>query len=169
MDKMCTVVNEFKLQIEIIKLRLYLHTRVCVYVGVGLWRCVYTYMYTILSIFGLSILAQFRCGILPIKVETGRFTQIPQEFRLCILCDSNSVEDERHFLFECSFYEDIRNTFFHTVENLHSEFNTLNYENRFKLLMSIDVVKLTANFVYKIYKKRRDFIYNWDFCMFNIR
>ena len=70
------------------------------------------------------------------------------------------VHDERHFLFECSFYEDIRNTFFHTVENLHSEFNTLNYENRFKLLMSIDVVKLTANFVYTIYKKRRDFIYN---------
>ena len=65
-----------------------------------------------------------------------------------------------HICFECSFYEDIRNTFFHTVENLHSEFNTLNYENRFKLLMSIDVVKLTANFVYKIYKKRRDFIYN---------
>ena len=93
--------------------------------------------------------------ILPIKVETGRFTQIPQEFRLCILCDSNSVEDERHFLFECSFYEDIRNTFFHT-ENLHSEFNTLNYENRFKLLMSIDVVKLTANLcVHNLQEKER--------------
>ena len=118
------------------------------------------YVYKVFNRAHRSILAQFRCGILPIKVETGRFTQIPQEFRLCILCDSNSVEDERHFLFECSFYEDIRNTFFHTVENLHSEFNTLNYENRFKLLMSIDVVKLTANFVYTIYKKRRDFIYN---------
>ena len=58
-----------------------------------------------------------------------------------VLCDSNSVEDERHFLFECSFYADIRNTFFHTVENLHSEFSALNYEDRFKLLMSIDVVK----------------------------
>ena len=89
-----------------------------------------------------------------------RFTQIPQEFRLCILCDSNLVEDERHFLFECSFYEDIRNTFFHTVENLHSELSILKYEDRFKLLMSIDVVKLTAKFVYKIYRKRRDFIYN---------
>ena len=34
-----------------------------------------------------SILAQLRFGILPIKTETGRYTQIPREFRLCILCD----------------------------------------------------------------------------------
>ena len=31
-----------------------------------------------------SALAQFRSGILPLRVETGRFTSIPLEYRLCI-------------------------------------------------------------------------------------
>ncbi len=48
-----------------------------------------------------SLLSQFRCGILALKIETGRYTQIPLELRLCILCDSNLVEDENHFLFQC--------------------------------------------------------------------
>ena len=34
-----------------------------------------------------------------IKIETGRYTQIPIEYRLCILCEENVIEDENHFLF----------------------------------------------------------------------
>ncbi len=61
-----------------------------------------------------SLLSQFRCGILPLKIESGRYTQIPLEFRLCILCDSNFVEDENHFLFQCHFYHTLRDQFFQT-------------------------------------------------------
>ena len=46
-----------------------------------------------------SALAKFRCGILPLSVETGRFNAIPLEFRLCVFCDDNVVEDEYHFFF----------------------------------------------------------------------
>ena len=46
-----------------------------------------------------SLVSQFRCGILPIKIETGRYTQIPIEYRLCILCKENVIEDENQFLF----------------------------------------------------------------------
>ncbi len=51
-----------------------------------------------------SSFSQFICGILPLKIEIGQFTQIPVEFRLCILCDSNLVEDKNHFLFQCHFF-----------------------------------------------------------------
>ena len=34
-----------------------------------------------------------------IKIETGRYNQIPIEYRLCILCEENVIEDENHFLF----------------------------------------------------------------------
>ena len=41
----------------------------------------------------------FRFGILPLRIETGRFVNEALDNRLCRLCNSNAVEDEIHFLF----------------------------------------------------------------------
>ena len=51
-----------------------------------------------------SFMAQFRCGILPLRIETGRFRNEDVSERLCVLCDSNTVEDEFHFLLQCPAY-----------------------------------------------------------------
>ena len=47
---------------------------------------------------GRSLFAQLRCGILPLRIETGRFARIPVEERLCELCGESTVEDEFHFV-----------------------------------------------------------------------
>ena len=47
------------------------------------------YLYKVHDRHHRSILAQFRCGILPLKVETGRYQSIPIELRLCVLCNEN--------------------------------------------------------------------------------
>ena len=39
-----------------------------------------------------SVMAQFRGGILPFRVETGRFMSIPPEYRLCLLCDTRILK-----------------------------------------------------------------------------
>ncbi len=39
-----------------------------------------------------SLLAQFRCGILPLRIETGRYVGEAVENRLCLLCDEHLVE-----------------------------------------------------------------------------
>ena len=44
-----------------------------------------------------SMFAQFRCGILPLEIEVGRYRDIPLKERICQLCN-NAVEDEIHFL-----------------------------------------------------------------------
>ncbi len=49
-----------------------------------------------------SIMAQFRLRILPLSIETGKYTYIPEVFRLCIFCQVNMVEIEEHILFQCS-------------------------------------------------------------------
>ena len=49
-----------------------------------------------------SVLAQFRLGILPIRIETGRFIGERIEDRLCRMCDQNQIENEIHFMFHCS-------------------------------------------------------------------
>ena len=45
-----------------------------------------------------SAYAKFRCGVAPLKIETGRYgvNRVPVEERLCETC--NSVEDEFHVL-----------------------------------------------------------------------
>jgi hypothetical protein len=107
-----------------------------------------------------SILAQLRCGILPLKVETGRFNQIPLEFRLCTLCDQNSVEDECHFLFDCTLYDEIRTKYFRYILQLHPYYFEMSKEQKLNLLMSKELVKYTAEFVYNCYIKRRSIIYS---------
>ena len=56
-------------------------------------------------------MAQLRCGILPLRIETGRFVGESPDERLCKLCNGPAIEDEKHFLLNCSFFNDIRNHF----------------------------------------------------------
>ena len=62
-----------------------------------------------------SILAQLRCGILPINIETGRLRSIKRENRICTMCNMEEVEDELHFIFNCPFYNDLRYNFLNNV------------------------------------------------------
>ena len=44
-----------------------------------------------------ALTAQLRMGMLPIKIETGWFRNMPLEERICELCRMNEIEDEEHF------------------------------------------------------------------------
>ncbi len=55
-----------------------------------------------------SLISQIRLGVLPLRIETGRFVNLPANDRLCQVCKQNSVEDEAHFLFECDKYAEER-------------------------------------------------------------
>ena len=54
-------------------------------------------------------MTRLRLGILPLEIETGRFTPIydtaikknRKRLRICKLCDIESCEDEFHFIFIC--------------------------------------------------------------------
>ena len=54
-----------------------------------------------------SLLAQFRLGILPLFIETGRYSNISAENRICKFCTLNIINDEFHFLMQCPFYNEI--------------------------------------------------------------
>ena len=53
-----------------------------------------------------SLFCQFRYGILPLRVETGRYKNEPRDERICTLC-GNGIEDGLHLLFVCQYYNDI--------------------------------------------------------------
>ena len=55
-----------------------------------------------------SAFAKFRHGVVPIRLETGRYENIKFEERCCFNC-SNLIEDETHFILHCPVYSDFRN------------------------------------------------------------
>lgn len=71
-----------------------------------------------------KILANFRCGCLPLAIKLGRYARpkIALCDRLCKFCDSNKVESEQHFLMECDFYSEIRYDIFTFRQQLNPFF-----------------------------------------------
>lgn len=55
-----------------------------------------------------SALSKIRCGVAPIRVETGSVENLPvnENDRLCPFC--NTVEEEIHVLLDCNRYDNIR-------------------------------------------------------------
>ena len=45
-----------------------------------------------------------------LKIETGRWSRIPRDKRVCI-CSDNLVQDEEHVLLQCSITRHLRNTY----------------------------------------------------------
>ena len=53
--------------------------------------------------------AEFRAGSRLLAVNNSKLYDRPRNERICKYCDSNSLGDEFHFLFECKILHDIRN------------------------------------------------------------
>ena len=70
--------------------------------------------------------AKFRCGVTPLRTETGRFENKPLEERKCSFCDN--VESEQHVLLDCCIYEDLRADLFCRASSIESCFNSFSIE-----------------------------------------
>ena len=61
------------------------------------------------------LVSRFRCGCHGLHVDSGQFKPVAQrvdrEQRFCLVCASNTAEDEHHFVFDCPAYRPIRDRF----------------------------------------------------------
>ena len=121
--------------------------------------CAESYIYKIQNRTHRSVFAQLRFGILPLKIETGRYTNIPREYRLCIFCNHNVVEDEMHFLFVCPLYNEIRQQYYERFKEIVPNFEDLTHVEKLNKFMSCDFVKLSAEFVNNCYCLRKEKLY----------
>ena len=106
-----------------------------------------------------SALARLRCGILPLEIEVGRYNGIPEERRICKLCDLGVVESELHFLFKCPINHNLRQEFINTVKNSYPDVARLPDTSKFQVIKNSDVVKDTARYVYSALMRRHDCLY----------
>ncbi len=109
-----------------------------------------------------AALSQFRCGVLPLKVERGRYQDIPVEHRLCTMCEENAIETESHFLLYCSKYNQLRYKCFTNLNGLFTLYPNFDYsDDKFKLtvLMSNEYVKSNAKFIWGCFNIRHRNMY----------
>ena len=105
-----------------------------------------------------SALAKFRCGVAPLRLETGRYERgrIPVEERICLLCDCNEVESEAHVILKCPLYRDLRVELFATAEDVNVLFNELLDNEKVSFLLSnTNIVKKTARVLHSILQRRQ--------------
>ena len=94
-----------------------------------------------------SLLAQIRCGILPIRVETGRFHRLPLEERICEFCDSGDIEDEIHLLLFCNNYVIPRKYLLSDIKKDNTEFDNLSTSDKLSYMFTVKW-NMTAKYLY---------------------
>jgi hypothetical protein len=111
--------------------------------------------------------AQFRTGVAPLNIETARYSTsgyVPVHDRLCILCDTNSIEDEEHVLCQCHAYDDIRNDLYGQIYHVNADFNNYSVHEKFLCMMgSENLCRKVSKACYEILLRRHDCIYKETF------
>ena len=102
-----------------------------------------------------KFMAKFRLGVLPLRVETGRFEtpRLESNRRICRQCTLEEVEDEQHFLLRCTKHSFRRADLLAKV-NLEC-FDDLDSKQKFiYLLNEQSILKSTAKFIVESYDAR---------------
>lgn len=105
-----------------------------------------------------SLFAQFRHGILPLRIETGRFRHLKVEERICELCQLSLVEDELHFLCTCPRYANLRHSMYEKAAELNPNFVNLDIERKFVSLIE-NSWKDVSIFIVSAWKARQNVLY----------
>ena len=103
------------------------------------------------------MLAQFRCGILPLEIEFGRYRNEELSNRICRLC-SSAIEDEIHFLCECPKYNDLRNNLYTNASKYNPLFIHKDNFEKFVYLMS-NCHKAVSLYLSRAIPRRRNSLY----------
>lgn len=109
-----------------------------------------------------SALCKFRCGIVLLKLETGRYEGLPVDIRICLFCSQtgiNAIEKECHVLLECNLYNDLRNKIFEKVSDINPSFSNLCNADKFQFLLNSEsLIRILATICFFILNRRRLYV-----------
>ena len=94
-------------------------------------------------------MTQIRISSHNLEIERGRYTETPKELRICNWCNISMgeklIEDEKHFLFVCDLYADLRAKL---IKRLNSKLTTINNDQTVAInCLNPDNIALTTNFM----------------------
>ena len=114
------------------------------------------YLIKPLSFAQRKLLAKLRLGILPIRLESGRYERPPLSVtdRICKQCALGEVENEEHFMLVCPKHSFRRNILYSKIEN-KIDFNCMNNIEKLKLLLNNEnLVKASSQYIVESYAAR---------------
>ena len=106
-----------------------------------------------------SLFAQLRFGILPLRIETGRFSNTPINERICQFCNYNEIEDEFHFLCKCTLYDGLRKNMIEQVCKENTGFIDYTDHDKFIFLMNNCWRVLINLYLVPAFEKRTNRLY----------
>ena len=105
-------------------------------------------------------LAHFRCGVAPIRIETGRYDGTILSERVCSYC-KDEIEDECHVLLKCPLYENERSVL---LSKCHVECDNFTHFNDAQklayILSSPNICFIAAKTCHFILSKRKSTVHN---------
>ena len=110
-----------------------------------------------ISKFKRSLLTQLRIGILPLEIETGRYSRVALENRMCQICKENFIEDEIHFVCKCSAYSSIREHFYQKF-NYYFHITDMDVYDKFCNILKFENVKLLADCISELWNTRKSIL-----------
>ena len=102
---------------------------------------------------------KFRISNHQLAIETGRYqrNRIEVNQRICIFCDRNETETEEHLLYNCPFYDNLRNEFFQRIDT-SIPVNDIEISTCTKEIMNFENqnVYYVSKFIYKCFQLRQN-------------
>ena len=109
-----------------------------------------------LSFLERRIISKLRLGVLPLRIETGRYLRplVPEHQRTCY-CTSGQVESEYYVLFQCQMYRNLREAWLNKLVKPEN-FDNLTPQEKLKTVLNMsENVKHTAQFLLSLMDQRR--------------
>ena len=94
-------------------------------------------------------MAKLRLGILPLRMESGRYKRpkLVSNQRLCQQCMLGEVEDEEHFMLVCPKHRSRRDKLLSSIENL-TDFNEMRPSAKLNFLLNDNgIVKASSQYI----------------------
>ena len=93
-----------------------------------------------------SNLTKLRISAHKLRIETGRYAKpnkILEEDRISLFCDLNKIEDEHHFMLECTLYNHLREEMMQKIIRLIPQFPLWPNVCQFLTLMNPKIYKMS--------------------------
>ena len=116
-----------------------------------------TYLKAIKNYSIRSCMSKLRLSSHCLKIETGRHTKPKLDIkdRLCTHCNQGKLEDEKHLIFECSLYVNLRSQLFSKCIEIDPSFKEQPLNEKLSFIMSDDkIVFYTGLFLKKCLNMR---------------
>ena len=105
-----------------------------------------------------KVICKLRITAHNLLIETGRFSKsriLPREERICRFCNLNAIENEFHFLTQCSLYNNERVKLFEKIRNFNCNFVLLNdIDKAIWLLLqeNLDILLALGSFIHNCFE-----------------